>query len=113
MLEQLLAGIEGGQRGGAVAGEIEQADHALVCDLRQGLAPKQGLRHRQGRRGVARILQRPRLGLQAIGLALLALLALLREPGIELGRIGQAQRAQQFDGFAQVVRDAFGQCQHR
>ena len=111
MLECLLAAVKShqGQRG--VAQQVVQAHDTLMGHLGKRRQVQQALRQRQRRHGVARVLQRLGLGTQGLLLVRTALLALRLQPGVELGRVGEADGAEQLGRCAQVVLQVARQAQ--
>jgi hypothetical protein len=106
VFQRSLAGIEGQQRGSAVAAQIVQAYHVAVCRFAGPIEPKQRLGDRQRGGELAGLLEPARLPLEAEPSRADPLLALLVEPRVEGGRIGEAQVAEHAARLVEVVLDA-------
>ena len=113
VLQQLLAAVEGEQRRGAVALQVEQADDAPVRGFGQSLALQQLARVRQRGGVVAGALGCIGTGFEHRLHAQAAALALLRQPGDELGAELVAGVAEHLLRVGEVVRQAVGERQRR
>ena len=106
----MFAAVEREQAGGAIAAEVVQPHHTPVRVFREWLECEQFARVRECVGVVTRLLGHVTEFDQRLAHAALAVLALLRQPGTELGALGR-HVAQHRIGIGQVVLQALGQCQ--